>query len=150
MYPPIHVCNIMIRGRLIVCSLNFRIFVRRARQKRLSTVFGEAMSRVARNARQVYRAEAVRHKSRRGVFVFPFIFLRLPDRLCVHCNRLIRICKYDTLPKFGGQHHAKLCKVNKKPPIFRAVIKIRNFFRNFLMKCTSCLKCCRAAPRNLK
>ena len=41
--------------------------VRRAREKRLITVFREAMSRVANRSRRVYRADDMRHKSGRGM-----------------------------------------------------------------------------------
>ena len=41
--------------------------VRRAREKRLITVFHEAMSRVANRSRRVYRADDMRHKSGRGM-----------------------------------------------------------------------------------
>ena len=41
--------------------------VRRAREKRLITVFREAMSRVASRSRRVYRANDMRHKSGRGM-----------------------------------------------------------------------------------
>ena len=39
----------------------------RAREKRLITVFREAMSRVASRSRRVYRADDMRHKSGRGM-----------------------------------------------------------------------------------
>ena len=45
----------------------------------------------------------------------------------VHCSIPKRFCKYDTLPKFGAWSPLKLCNLYKKPPIFRAVIKIRIF-----------------------
>ena len=54
----------------------------RAREKRLITVFREAMSRVASRSRRVYRADDMRHKSGRGMRcagqkpnIFPLVVL---------------------------------------------------------------------------
>ena len=58
------------RGDHIVISMNCIPSgkqVRRAREKRLITVFREAMSRIASRSRRVYRADDMRHKSGRGM-----------------------------------------------------------------------------------